>query len=81
MAKQHFDDENQIDYAKFIILILLVFFLGLNIGDMHAKKHCLNYCTYVFKKVYYCSCYNCNGNTFVCKGSFFNTKISIKFIF
>ena len=33
------------------------------------------YCTYVFKKVYYCSCYNCNGNTFVCKGSFFNTKI------
>ncbi len=40
MAKQYFDDENQIDYAKFIILILIVFFLGMNIGDMHAKKHC-----------------------------------------
>ena len=40
MAKQHFDDENQIDYVKFIILILLVFFLGVNIGDMHAKKNC-----------------------------------------
>ena len=49
MAKQYYDGENQIDYAKFIILILLVFFLGVNIGDMHAKKHCLNYCTYVFK--------------------------------
>ena len=40
MAKQHFDDENQIDYAKFIFLVLIVFFLGVNIGDMHAKKNC-----------------------------------------
>ena len=43
MAKQHYDDENQIDYvdyAKFIFLILIVFFLGVNIGEMHAKKHC-----------------------------------------
>lgn len=40
MAKQYFEDENQIDYAKFIILVLLVFFLGVNIGDWHAKKHC-----------------------------------------
>ena len=40
MAKQYFDEENQIDYAKFIFLILIVFFLGVNIGDMHAKKHC-----------------------------------------
>ncbi len=41
MAKQHFDDQNQIDYVRFIFLVLLVFFLGLNIGAIQAKKHCM----------------------------------------
>ena len=39
MAQQHFEEENHISYATFLFVLLLAFFLGIQLGGWHVRKH------------------------------------------